>query len=124
MAPLSKQKKHSTEEDLQEPLLESPRGSPENPESESKSKSKKRKRAGQADSNPEKTAKKAKNKKSKAEDDDDLDLEAGINNAFSSMPSQLLADYVAQRTRKFESDLSSVELEDKYIPGMMRTPFC
>ena len=48
---------------------------------------------------------------------DDLNLSMGINKSFAHMDSQLLADYVAQRTRKFESDLSSVELEDKYISG-------
>jgi protein CMS1 len=48
---------------------------------------------------------------------DDLDAEMSVNTAFSRMDSELLADYVAQRTRKYESDLSVVELQDKYIPG-------
>ncbi len=47
----------------------------------------------------------------------DFDLLAGINKSFAHMDSRLLADYVAQRTRKLESDLSSVELEDRYISG-------
>ncbi|KAH8802779.1 U3-containing 90S pre-ribosomal complex subunit-domain containing protein [Xylogone sp. PMI_703] len=41
--------------------------------------------------------------------------EFGINNAIASMDNQLLADYVAQQTRRFEDQLSSIELEDKYI---------
>lgn len=52
-----------------------------------------------------------------AAEEHDLDLSVGINKSFAHMDSQLLADYVAQRTRKFESDLSSVELEDRYISG-------
>ena len=48
---------------------------------------------------------------------EDLDLSVGVNRSFAYMDSQLLADYVAQRTKKFESDLSSVELEDRYISG-------
>ncbi|RFU28134.1 hypothetical protein B7463_g8191, partial [Scytalidium lignicola] len=43
--------------------------------------------------------------------------EGGINNAIAAMDNQLLADYVAQQTRRFEDQLSSVELEDKYIPA-------
>lgn len=61
--------------------------------------------------------KKKKKPQTKALEEDELDLEAGINKAFSHMDSQLMADYVAQRTRRYESDLSSIELEDKYIPG-------
>jgi hypothetical protein len=52
-----------------------------------------------------------------ASEDDDLDLSMGINKSFALMDSRLLADYMAQMTRKFENDLSSVELEDRYIPG-------
>ncbi|KAI9740126.1 MAG: hypothetical protein M1818_004877 [Claussenomyces sp. TS43310] len=56
-------------------------------------------------------------KRRKIMNNGNLDSENSINNAFSSMDGQLLADYLAQRTKKFESDLSSVELEDKYIPA-------
>lgn len=52
-----------------------------------------------------------------AAEEDDLDLSMGINKSFAHMDSQLLGDYVAQRTRKFEIDLSSVELEERYISG-------
>lgn len=77
--------------------------------------SKKRKR-GVVENGAKKAAKKT--KKAKIAEEDELDIEAGINNSFARMDSQLLADYVAQRTRRYESDLSSIELEDKFIPGM------
>ncbi|KAL3420195.1 hypothetical protein PVAG01_08694 [Phlyctema vagabunda] len=110
---------------LQEPLIERLSSSPETEEiSDSLSSSKKRKREADAEIGPKKSAKQGaakpkskKAKRAKAVEEDELDIEAGINNAFSHMDSQLLADYVAQRTRKYESDLSSVELEDKYIPA-------
>jgi len=103
------------DDDLQEPLIERLSASPESdlPHSKQKS-SKKRKRVPEKS---EKQEKKAKRKKAKATEDEELDIDAGINTAFSHMNNQLLADYIAQRTRKYESDLSSVELEDKYIPG-------
>ncbi|KAL2065428.1 hypothetical protein VTL71DRAFT_3098 [Oculimacula yallundae] len=104
----------SVTDDLQEPLLERMSSSPE-PET-TKDSSKKRKR-GEVEQGAKKAAKKAKSKKVKAVEEDELDLEAGINKAFSHMDSQLLADYVAQRTRKHESDLSTIELEDKYLPA-------
>ena len=44
-------------------------------------------------------------------------LGLGINTAISKMDTRLLADYVAQRTKRFGDDLSVVELEDLYIPG-------
>lgn len=102
----------SSEDDLQEPLIERLSAPPE-PEETTKSKpsTKKRKRA------TEDVPKKAKSKKAKSEEEDELDIEAGINRAFAHMDNQLLADYVAQRTRKYESDLSMIELEDKYIPA-------
>ncbi len=103
----------STEDESQEPLLEwlSP-----TPEPDSTPNSKKRKR-GVVEQGAKKAAKKTKSKKTT--DDDGLDVDAGINNAFSHMDNQLLADYIAQRTKKYESDLSSIELEDKYIPGRL-----
>jgi len=103
------------EDDLQEPLLERLSATPqaETP----KSASNKRKR-GASEQVPKKAAKKTKSKKAKLTAEDELDIEAGLNNAFSHMDNQLLADYMAKRTRKFESDLSSIELEDKFIPGM------
>lgn len=102
----------STEDDLQEPLIERLSSSPEPDTTQS---SKKRKRG--VEKPPTKSAKKPKSKKAKDALDEDLDIEAGVNNAFSHMDSQLLADYIAQRTKKYEDDLSSIELEEKHIPG-------
>ncbi len=109
----------SAEDDLQEPLLERLSSIPESEESTSvPPDSKKRKRGGDEE-NAKRAAKKSKKKKKigKTDEYDELDIETGINKAFSHMDNLLLADYVAQRTRKYESDLSLVELEDKYIPG-------
>lgn len=105
----------SHEDILQEPLLEKMSASPE-PDT-SKGSSKKRKR-GEVEQKAKKAAKKAKSSKGKGYEDEDLDLEAGINRAFSQMDNQLLADYVAKQTKRHESDLSAIELEDKYLPGM------
>ncbi|PMD46395.1 hypothetical protein L207DRAFT_507308 [Hyaloscypha variabilis F] len=102
-------------DDLQEPLLEKLSGTPESASKGTVSISKKRKR-GVIEQGAKKAAKKTKAKKFAGEEDE-LDIDAGINRAFSHMDNQLLADYVAQRTRKYESDLSSIELEDKHIPA-------
>jgi protein CMS1 len=104
----------SRDDDLQEPLLERLSDSPE-PKS---TKAGKRKRGAAGDSTS-KVEKKSDNqpKKQKIADDGDFDLSIGVNKAFSQMNSQLLSDYIAQRTRKYESDLSPIELEDRYIPG-------
>jgi protein CMS1 len=108
----------SIEYDLQDPLLGRSSATPEaDSPTIPKSSSKKRKRGTGLVQGSKTAAKKPKSKKRKAVDADELDLESGINKAFSHMDNQLLADYMGQRTRKFESDLSSVELEDKYIPG-------
>jgi protein CMS1 len=106
----------SSEDDLQEPLVERLSASPD-PKS-TKTPSKKRKRGSAEDA-----GKKTKSKKAKAVEEDELDTEAGINRAFAHMDNQLLADYVAQRTRKYESELSMIELEDKYIPGSTSVHF-
>lgn len=66
--------------------------------------------------NPPKKAKTKKIPKVSAEEED-LDLENSLNLAISKMDPQLLSDYTASKTRKFESDLSSIELADKYIPA-------
>jgi hypothetical protein len=107
------------EEGLQEPLLERLSVTPE--AEATKSVLKKRKRGAELEQTSKKAVKRSKGKKAKRDDYDDLNVEAGINNAFSNMDNQLLADYVAQRTRKFESELSTVELEDKYLPGRSDT---
>jgi len=65
-----------------------------------------------------------KQKKSKYEVDDSLlNEELGINESFSVMDNQLLADYTAQKLSRFGSDLSSVELSDLTLSGMsLKTP--
>ncbi|KAL8854885.1 MAG: hypothetical protein Q9221_000391 [Calogaya cf. arnoldii] len=44
------------------------------------------------------------------------DTDSEINTAISKMDNRLLADYVAQRTKRFGEDLSLVELEDMHVP--------
>jgi protein CMS1 len=107
----------SAEDNLDEPLLERLSPTPEPNESTESKSSSKRKRDAEQDQSSKNTAKRRKNNKNKVVVDDELDIELGINKAFSHMDKQLLADYMAQRTRQYEGDLSSVELEDKYIPG-------
>lgn len=51
------------------------------------------------------------------EDDADIDTQAGLNKAFERMDGQLLADHLAQKTRRFGTDLSSIELSDLDISG-------
>ncbi|EDU50294.1 hypothetical protein L13192_08142 [Pyrenophora tritici-repentis] len=84
--------------------------------------SKKRKREAEpeASKDSKKAAKKAKRKEKKKQkakeiDEDDLDQELGVNHSFERMDGQLLADYVNARTRLYGKELSSVELEDKFI---------
>lgn len=55
--------------------------------------------------------------KHSAEDDELIDLELGVNGAIAKMDSQLLADHLAQRTSRFGTDLSPVELSDLSISG-------
>ena len=65
---------------------------------------------------------KKKRKKPVREDEGDLDVEAGLNRAFERMDGQLVADYIAQKTTRFGTDLSSVELSDLYISGAKTSP--
>lgn len=70
---------------------------------------------------PSKTAKKSKKKRPKKPkdiDDEALDSELGLNHAIGHMDSQLLADHIAQRTRRFQPDLTEVEAEDARISGI------
>lgn len=77
-------------------------------------KSTKRKRANDDDPEAKKAARKAKRKAKKPQDIDDstLDAEKGINTAIGQMDSRLMADHLAQRTKRFQPDLSLVEAED------------
>ncbi|KAI0450328.1 U3-containing 90S pre-ribosomal complex subunit-domain containing protein [Xylaria acuta] len=69
------------------------------------SKAKPKKRAREDDGGPRKRKKSA-----REQDDLDLDLEAGLNQKIASLDSMLLADHIAQKTRRFGSDLKPVEL--------------
>lgn len=43
--------------------------------------------------------------------------DGSVNEKFAKMAPSMMADYVGQRLKFWERTLSSVELEDKYIPG-------
>ena len=58
-----------------------------------------------------------KSKKPKDVEDEALDSELGVNHAVAHMDNQLLADHIAQRTKRFKPELSVVEMDDSYIPG-------
>ena len=92
---------------------------PENaapPSKRSQKNKKKRKAEDKPEPSAEELAKKPKTKKQKQQyEDENLDMELGVNKGFAQMDSQLLADYVDQKTRQFEKELSSVELEDRHI---------
>lgn len=44
--------------------------------------------------------------------------EYAINESIGLMDSRLLADYLAQKARKLNKDLTAVELNDLYVSGM------
>ena len=60
-------------------------------------------------------------KKAKYSNDEDLDQQSGLNLAIGRFDNRLLADHIAQRTKRFSPKLSLVELEDLHIPGETRT---
>jgi hypothetical protein len=99
---------------LLEPLLRSPSPSP------SIANSGKRKREDKAAG--KKAKKQKRTKKPKDINEDDLDATLGINLGIGRMDGQLLVDYVAQRTKRTKPKLSTVELEDLYLPGIVYVP--
>ena len=99
----------SDEETLKDPIIEHSFSSSEPDTSHIISKKRKRKGV----ENVKKAAKKHKRKN--LDEDEHIDVENNLNKAFARMDSQLLSDYLAQLTRRFEKDLSSLELEDKYL---------
>lgn len=64
-------------------------------------------------------AKRKKSKKLGNVDDQALDVEIGVNHAIARMDSGLMADHVAQRTKRFRTEMSLVEAEDLHVPGML-----
>lgn len=78
----------------------------------------KRKREDEAKPESKRAAKKRKQtKKPKDVEDEALDTDAGVNHAIAHMDSQLAADHLAQRTKRFQPNLSLVEAEDAHIPS-------
>ena len=41
----------------------------------------------------------------------------GINPSFAQLDGQLLCDHIARKSKRFESDLSLLELEERRLPG-------
>jgi protein CMS1 len=78
----------------------------------------KRKRETETDAPVEskRAAKRKKSKKPKDVQDEALDEEKGVNHAIAHMDSNLMADHIAQRTKRFKPDLSLVEAEDLHVP--------
>ena len=60
---------------------------------------------------------KRRRRKSGREADPNVDIEGGLNLAIAKMDSNLLADHIAQKSKRLEPDLSLVELEDRRLPG-------
>lgn len=77
-----------------------------------------KKRAAESEAPAKKRRRKA---KPKFEDDELIDLELGVNGAIARMDSQLMADHLAQKTTRFGTDLSPVELSDLSISGKHET---
>ena len=68
------------------------------------------------DARPSKRSRKQKRNK-RHELEEDIDQERAINLALGKMSPDLLADYVARKTKRFEDGATFVELEDRRIPG-------
>lgn len=64
-----------------------------------------------------KTPKKKKLENSRPIDNQALDMEKGVNTAIGNLDSHLLADYMVQKTKRFDDNLTMIELEEKRIPG-------
>ena len=66
-----------------------------------------------------KRAKKSRKRINGKVDDDgrDLDTENMLDNAIAFMDSRLLADHLAQKTKRFRPDLDHVGINDCAIPG-------
>ena len=73
--------------------------------------------------NPGKRKRSRNSKVAKSNEDNNLDLDLGLNLAIAKLDNSLLADYVAKQTKRFFPNLSLVELEDRYIPGIIRPQF-
>jgi len=50
----------------------------------------------------------------------DIDAVTGLNTAIGRMDASHLADYIVKQTKKFQPELSVVELEDRRVPGTVK----
>lgn len=64
---------------------------------------------------PAKKAKKKTKKPSSGAYDDLIDVDLGINKAIAHMDSQLLVDHISQKTKRFEPNLSGLEMESRWL---------
>ena len=96
------------------PLFE---GFSDSPPPQARTTTNKRKQDSESKSEEKKSTKRRKLKKPKDVDDETLDAELGVNHAIAHMDSRLIADHMAQRTKRFRPELSLVEAEDYHIPG-------
>lgn len=71
------------------------------------------------DADGKKSAKRRKLKKPKDVNDEALDTDLGVNHVIAHMDSRLMADHIAQRLRRFQPELSLVEVEERHIPGTL-----
>lgn len=76
----------------------------------------KRKRENDVPTLSKRALKRQKSQKTRDVGDATLDVENGLNPAIAYMDSKLMADHIAQRTKRFRPDVSLVETEDLHIP--------
>ena len=50
---------------------------------------------------------------------EDFDVDNGLNKAIGRMGSHLLSDFLAVQTKRHSGDLSTLELQDMYLPGKL-----
>ena len=87
-------------EDLDEAVEEQPQGAAPNENGQKKSKKRKR------------------GKKPADDAAESLKLD-GINESIGKMDGRLLADFFAQKAKRHNKELTAVELNDIYLPGML-----
>ena len=84
----------------------------QSPEISDSSNSRKRKRGNESSS------KKRKRTRSAQEDIyEDVDESKHLNLAFAKLDPNLLADHVAKKQRRFDPDATTLELEERRLPG-------
>lgn len=66
---------------------------------------------------PKRSKKRKKAKKASADVDDSSKVD-GIDESIGKMDGRLLADYFAQKAKRQNKELTAVELDDIYVPGM------